>query len=151
MHAIDAGPMTLDEPADAAVITLLADQLSRLPAPAAGTHRPHRYGVAIAIMTRPAVGLDEHLRTAAASCGLILRRSDPRDRPIFVDINVGLRPITFMRRSRPTTPISGSSDQQRRQRQNRTQSVWTVLPPSASSTASRTGPGGRSSKVNLPR
>lgn len=46
-HAIDTAPMNLDEPADTALITLLANQLSRLPdAPLQLPlpTRPHRHG-----------------------------------------------------------------------------------------------------------
>jgi AraC-like DNA-binding protein len=76
-HAIDAAPMNLEEAAPAAVITLLADQLSRLPDtplqlplpvdPVAKT-------VATAIMAQPAVSLDEHIRNAAASRRTLERR-----------------------------------------------------------------------------
>jgi len=76
-HAIDAAPMTLDEPAHAAVITLLADQLSRLadtPLQLPLPIDPIATTVATAIMAQPAVGLDEHLRTAAASRRTLERR-----------------------------------------------------------------------------
>lgn len=76
-HAIDAAPMNLDEPAHRAVITLLADQILRLPdaplqlpLPTDSTART----VATAIMAQPATGLDDHIRAAAASRRTLERR-----------------------------------------------------------------------------
>jgi len=76
-HAIDAAPMNLDEPAHAAVITLLADQLSRLPDTPLQLPLPvdpTAMTVATAIMAQPAASLKEQLRTAAASRRTLERR-----------------------------------------------------------------------------
>ena len=76
-HAIDTAPMNLDEPADTALITLLANQLSRLPdAPLQLPlpTDPTAMAVAAAIMAQPAVSLHDQLRTAAASRRTLERR-----------------------------------------------------------------------------
>lgn len=76
-HAINAAPMNLDEPANAALITLLADQLAglpdaplQLPFPTDPTART----LATAIMSQPSVGLADQLRTVAASRRTLERR-----------------------------------------------------------------------------
>lgn len=69
-YAINAAPMNLDEPANAALITLLAHQLVglpdaplQLPLPTDPTAR----ALATAIMSEPSLSLNDQLRTAAAS------------------------------------------------------------------------------------
>lgn len=69
-YAINTAPMNLDEPASAALITLLADQLAglpdtplQLPFPTDPTAR----ALATAIMSEPSLSLNDQLRTAAAS------------------------------------------------------------------------------------
>lgn len=76
-YAIDTAPLNLDEPADAALITVLADQLARqpdtplqLPIPTDPTAR----SFASAIMSEPGRSIDELLRTAAASRRTLERR-----------------------------------------------------------------------------
>jgi len=76
-HAIDAAPLDLHEPADAALITLLADQLSRLPDALLQLPLPTdptALAVAGAIMAQPAASLHDHLRTAPASRRTLERR-----------------------------------------------------------------------------
>lgn len=69
-HAVSAAPMELEQPANAAVVTLLGDQLAglpdtplQLPLPTEPTARD----LATAIMANPHQRLDDHLQTAAAS------------------------------------------------------------------------------------
>jgi len=76
-HAVDAAPMNLSSPADAALITLLAEQLAnepdaplRLPLPV----DPVAQAVASAVMRSPASGLDSVLEGAGASRRTIERR-----------------------------------------------------------------------------
>jgi len=76
-HAVASAPMRLDTPAAEATITLLADRLANesdadvhLPLPA----DPIAVEVAAAIMSEPAVGLDEHLQAANASRRTLERR-----------------------------------------------------------------------------
>ncbi len=76
-HAVTSAPMRLDTPPAKATITLLADRLANesdadlhLPLPA----DPVAKEVAAAIMSEPAVGLDEHLRAANASRRTLERR-----------------------------------------------------------------------------
>ncbi len=76
-HAIAAAPMTLDEPADSAAITLLAHLLDnepdaplQLPLPA----NPMAHEAALAIIDDPAVELDRLLRTVGANRRTLERR-----------------------------------------------------------------------------
>ena len=76
-HAISTAPMNLDDPANAAMITLLADRLAsapdtplQLPLPV----DPIARAVAASIMSDPAIGLDDLLRAAGASRRTIERR-----------------------------------------------------------------------------
>ncbi len=69
-HAVDAAPMTLEDPADQALVTLLAARLDaetdtrlRLPMPT----DPLAEQLATSIMAHPATPLDEHLLKAGAS------------------------------------------------------------------------------------
>jgi AraC-like DNA-binding protein len=69
-HAITAAPMNADEPANAALITLLADQLARLPETPLQLPfptDPTAKALASAIMSQPSVSLIDQLRAAAAS------------------------------------------------------------------------------------
>ncbi|MEL6983978.1 MAG: AraC family transcriptional regulator, partial [Actinomycetota bacterium] len=69
-HAIVTAPFDLDEPANGALLTLLAEHLAGLPdAPLQlpfPTDRTAR-GLARSIVAEPSRSLDDHLRTAAAS------------------------------------------------------------------------------------
>ena len=76
-HAIDVAPMKLDEPVNTALITLLADQLARLPDARLQLPLPTdptALAVASAIMAQPADSLHDQLRTAPASRRTLERR-----------------------------------------------------------------------------
>jgi AraC-like DNA-binding protein len=76
-HAVSTAPMNLDTPANAALITLLAERLSCEPdAPLhlALPSDPAARQVANAIIAEPAVGLEDQLRAASASRRTVERR-----------------------------------------------------------------------------
>lgn len=77
LHAVDAAPMDLSVPADAATITLLADQLALQPG--APLHLPLpddpvARSIAAAIMSTPSIPLRDQLRVASANRRTIERR-----------------------------------------------------------------------------
>jgi len=76
-HAVESAPMNLVGQADAAVITLLADQLARLPDVPLQLPLPidrSARAVATAIMSQPATSLSDQLRAADASRRTLERR-----------------------------------------------------------------------------
>lgn len=76
-HAVEIAPMSLDEPADRALITLIADQLAsepKAPLHLALPVDPVANAVATSIMSDPAVELEQRLREANASRRTVERR-----------------------------------------------------------------------------
>lgn len=76
-HAVQTAPLGLGEPADAALVTLIASRLSRLPdAPLQLPlpTEPTARALAEAILAEPATSLDRHLREVPASRRTLERR-----------------------------------------------------------------------------